>query len=82
MMSNPDKIQTNRVFEKSIPLIHKCMNERVSITLLLSTLKLIERGLIKEADDLIKFMERRAELNPNRSQDAQRIRELILQSYF
>jgi len=58
------------------------MNERISITLLLSTLKLIERGLIKEADDLVKFMERRAEINPNRTHDAQRIREMILQSYF
>ena len=81
-MESSDKIRNNRVFEKSIPLIHKCLEERISITMLLSTLKLMERGLIKEVEELNKFMKKRAELNPHRSHDAERIRELIETSYF
>jgi hypothetical protein len=50
--------------------------------MLLSTLKLMERGLIKEVEELNKFMKKRAELNPHRSHDAERIRELIETSYF
>ena len=81
-MVAPDKIRNNGVFEKSIPLIHKCLKDRVSITLLLSTLKLIERGYIKEEEDLNEFMKRRKEINPKYSEDAEKIKELILDSYF
>jgi len=82
MMVTPDKIRDNRVFEKSIPLIHKCLKDRVSITLLLSTLKLIERGYIKEEKDLETFMQKRKEINPKYTEDAEKVKELILESYF
>ena len=81
-MVTPDNIRNNRVFEKSIPLIHKCLRDRVSITLLLSTLKLIERGYIKGEKDLDSFMEKRKELNPKYIEDAEKVKELILESYF
>ncbi|MCE7738434.1 MAG: hypothetical protein KAU62_00020 [Candidatus Heimdallarchaeota archaeon] len=81
-MVAPDNIRNNRVFEKSIPLIHKCLRDRVSITLLLSTLKLIERGYIKGEKDLDSFMEKRKELNPKYIEDAEKVKELILESYF
>ncbi|MHA1217514.1 MAG: hypothetical protein ACTSSN_09325 [Candidatus Heimdallarchaeaceae archaeon] len=81
-MVTPDNIRNNRVFEKSIPLIHKCLKDRVSITLLLSTLKLMERGYIKGEEDLDSFMERRIELNPKYIEDAEKVKELILESYF
>ena len=81
-MVTPDKIRDNRVFEKSIPLIHKCLKDRVSITLLLSTLKLIERGYIKEEKDLEIFMQKRKEINPKYTEDAEKVKELILESYF
>ncbi|MCE7748898.1 MAG: hypothetical protein GPJ51_10895 [Candidatus Heimdallarchaeota archaeon] len=81
-MVTPDKIRNNRVFEKSIPLIHKCLKDRVSITLLLSTLKLMERGYIKGEEDLDSFMEKRKELNPKYTEDAEKVKELILESYF
>jgi hypothetical protein len=81
-MVSPDKIRNNGVFEKSIPLIHKCLKDRVSITLLLSTLKLIERGYIKEEKDLESFMQKRTEINPKYTEDAEKVKELILESYF
>ncbi len=81
-MVTPDNIRNNRVFEKSIPLIHKCLRDRVSITLLLSTLKLMERGYIKGEKDLDSFMEKRIELNPRYIEDAEKVKELILESYF
>lgn len=81
-MVAPDNIRNNRVFEKSIPLIHKCLKDRVSITLLLSTLKLMERGYIKGEEDLDSFMEKRKELNPKYTEDAKKVKELILESYF
>ena len=81
-MVSPDNIQNNRVFEKSIPLIHKCLKDRISITLLLSTLKLVERGYIKGEEDLDSFMEKRIEINPKYTNDAEKVKELILESYF
>jgi hypothetical protein len=81
-MVTPDKKRPNRVLERSIPLIHECLEERISITMLLSTLGLMERGLIKEVEDLDSFMKRRAELNPDRTRDAERIKELITKLYF
>jgi hypothetical protein len=63
-------------------LIHECLEERISITMLLSTLGLMERGLIKEVEDLNSFMKRRVELNPDRTHDAERIKELITSIYF
>ncbi|MBY9001247.1 MAG: hypothetical protein KGD64_10055 [Candidatus Heimdallarchaeota archaeon] len=58
------------------------MSEKVSISLLLSTLKLMDMGLIKEVEDLNSFMEKRVEINPNRLQDVEKIRRMILNSYF
>jgi hypothetical protein len=81
-MVTTDKKRLNKVFERSIPLIHECLEERISITMLLSTLGLMERGLIKEVEDLNSFMKRRVELNPARSHDAERIKDLITKLYF
>lgn len=81
-MVTADKKRPTKVFERSIPLIHECLEERISITMLLSTLGLMERGLIKEIEDLDSFMKRRAELNPERTHDAERIKELITRIYF
>ncbi len=77
-----DKMRNNKVFERSIPLIHKCLEDKISITLLLSTLKLLERGYIKEVEDLDSFMKRRKELNPRYTDDAEKVKEMILRSYF
>ncbi|MHA1198572.1 MAG: hypothetical protein ACTSQF_04385 [Candidatus Heimdallarchaeaceae archaeon] len=82
MMVASDKIHNNKVFERSIPLIHKCLEDKVSVTLLLSTLKLLERGYIKEIDDLDTFMDRRKELNPKYTDDVEKVKEMILKSYF
>lgn len=82
MMVTSDKIHNNDVFERSIPLIHKCIRDKVSVTLLLSTLKLLERGYIKEIEDLDSFMQRRKEINPKYSNDIEKVKEMILQSYF
>ncbi len=81
-MVTTDKKRPTKVLERSIPLIHECLEERISITMLLSTLGLMERGLIKEVEDLDSFMKRRAELNPDRTHDAERIKELITRIYF
>lgn len=81
-METSDNIRVSKIFEKSIPLIHRCMSEKVSISLLLSTLKLMDMGLIKEVEDLNSFMEKRVEINPNRLQDVEKIRGMILNSYF
>jgi hypothetical protein len=77
-----DKIRNNKVFERSIPLIHQCLRDKVSVTLLLSTLKLLERGYIKEVEDLDTFLQRRKDINPKYSEDVEIIKEMILQSYF
>ncbi|MHA1738004.1 MAG: hypothetical protein ACTSWD_05405 [Candidatus Heimdallarchaeota archaeon] len=58
------------------------MKEKVSISLLLSTLKLMDMGLIKEVEDLDSFMEKRVEINPNRLQDVEKIKSMILTRYF
>ncbi len=81
-MDSSDNIRDSRIFEKSIPLIHRCMKEKVSISLLLSTLKLMNMGLIKEVEDLNSFLEKRIELNPNRLQDAEKIKGMIVHRYF
>ena len=82
MMSDSDNKPESRVFKKSIPLIHECLNERVSITLLLSTLQLIDRGLITEEEELNAFMRKRMELNPKSTYDVEKVKDLILKSYF
>ncbi len=81
-MDTSDNIRESRIFEKSIPLIRRCMKEKVSISLLLSTLKLMDMGLIKEVEDLNSFMEKRIEINPNRLHDVERIKGMILNNYF
>lgn len=81
-MDASDNIRDSRIFENSIPLIHRCMKEKVSISLLLSTLKLMDMGLIKEVEDLDSFMEKRVEINPNRLQDVEKIKSMILTRYF
>ncbi len=81
-MDTSDNIRESRIFQKSIPLIHRCMREKVSISLLLSTLKLMDMGLIKEAEDLNSFLEKRIEINPNRIHDVEKIRGMILNNYF
>ena len=81
-MVTSDNIRESRIFEKSIPLIRRCMKEKVSISLLLSTLKLMDMGLIKEVEDLNSFMKKRVEINPNRLQDVEKIRSMILNNYF
>ena len=82
MMVASDKIRNNKVFERSIPLIHQCLKDKVSVTLLLSTLKLLERGYIKEEEDLDTFMNRRKEINTKYTDDVEKVKEMILESYF
>ncbi len=81
-MDTSDNIRGSRIFEKSIPLIRRCMKEKVSISLLLSTLKLMDMGLIKEVEELNTFMDQRVEINPNRLQDVEKIKGMILNNYF
>ena len=81
-MDSSDNIRDSRIFEKSIPLIRMCMKEKVSISLLLSTLKLMNMGLIKEVEDLNSFLEKRIELNPNRIHDVEKIKGMIVHRYF
>ncbi len=81
-MSYPDNNPEKGVFRKSLPLINECLKEKISITLLLSTLQLMDRGLIKEEEDLESFLRNRKELAPQKSYDVERIKEMILKSYF
>ncbi|MCK4972238.1 MAG: hypothetical protein KAS52_02895 [Candidatus Heimdallarchaeota archaeon] len=81
-MDSSDNIRDSRIFEKSIPLIRRCMKEKVSISLLLSTLKLMDMGLIKEVEDLNSFLEKRIEINPNRIHDVEKIKGMIVNRYF
>ncbi len=81
-MSYPDNNPEKGIFRKSLPLINECLKEKISITLLLSTLQLMDRGLIKEEEDLESFLRNRKELNPQKSYDVERIKEMILKSYF
>jgi len=81
-MDTSNNIRESRILQKSIPLIRRCMREKVSISLLLSTLKLMDMGLIKEVEDLNSFLEKRIEINPNRLYDVEKIKGMILNSYF
>ena len=81
-METSDNIRESMIFAKSIPLIRRCMREKISVSLLLSTLKLMDMGLIKEVEDLDNFMEKRIEINPNRINDVEKIRSMIAASYF
>ncbi|MHA1259732.1 MAG: hypothetical protein ACTSSG_13120 [Candidatus Heimdallarchaeaceae archaeon] len=77
-----DKKSGTRFFETSIPLVRKCLNEKMSISLLLSTLQMMAKGYIKEKDELEKFMSKRAELNPSKTSEVEKIKDMIINYYF
>ncbi|MHA1398625.1 MAG: hypothetical protein ACTSSF_13105 [Candidatus Heimdallarchaeaceae archaeon] len=54
----------------------------MSISLLLSTLQMMAKGYIKEKDELEKFMSKRAELNPSRTSEVEKIKDMIINYYF
>lgn len=81
-MAGSDKNIGGTFYERSIPLIRRCLNEKISITVLLSTLQMIDKGYISGKEELESYMARRAELNPTRSSDVEKIRDILLIHYF
>lgn len=66
---------------KSINLIHKCRREKISVLLLLNTLRLIDIGQIKKMDDLNNYLEDRTDSYPKYIQDAEKIKRILKESY-
>ena len=62
----------------SINLIHKCRREKISVLLLLNTLRLIDKGQIKKMDDLNNYLEDRIDSYPKYTQDAEKIKRKAL----
>lgn len=69
------------IFAKSINLIHKCRREKISTLLLFNTLRLIDKGLIKNLEDLNDYLEERIDSYPKYIQDAEKIKKILEESY-
>jgi len=65
----------------SINLIHRCRREKISVLLLLNTLRLIDKGQIKKMDDLNNYLEDRIDSYPKYIQDAEKIKRMLKESY-
>ncbi len=75
------KSDNSYFFAKSINLIHRCRREKISLLLLLNTLRLIDKGQIKKMDDLNNYLEDRTDSYPKYIQDAEKIKKMLEESY-
>lgn len=66
---------------KSINLIRRCRREKISVLLLLNTLRLIDKGQIKKMGDLNNYLEDRIDSYPKYIQDAEKIKRMLKESY-
>ncbi|MHA1865318.1 MAG: hypothetical protein ACTSVB_02290 [Candidatus Heimdallarchaeaceae archaeon] len=66
--------------ERIIPLISLCKQEKISISLLLSSLRLIEKGLIRKQSELNEYLKRRAKYEPRILKDIEKVERLIVEN--
>ena len=65
---------------QAINLISKCRKNKLNVSLLITVLRLIDRGLIRHTDDLGKYLNKRVERSPRYNVDAKKIEEMLSSS--
>ena len=80
-MDPKSNMYTSSIFERSLPLIRKCREENISIDLLMTTLRLIDRGILKNQQDIDFYLSKRAKNSPLYQSQAQKIKEMIVSSF-
>lgn len=66
--------------EKIIPLISHCKEERISITLLFNSLRLIDKGFIKKQSELHSYLTRRAKYEPGIRKDIEKVETVLVEN--
>ncbi|MHA1687214.1 MAG: hypothetical protein ACTSYD_12550 [Candidatus Heimdallarchaeaceae archaeon] len=79
MNSNSNRFTS--ILERSLPLIRKCREENISIDLLITTLRLIDRGMLKNYQDIEFYLSKRAKNSPLYQVQAEKIKEMIASSF-
>ncbi|GAI77834.1 unnamed protein product [marine sediment metagenome] len=65
----------------SINMIHRCKREKISVLLLLNTIRLIDKGQIKKMEDLDNYLKDRIDSYPKYILDTEKIKKMLEESY-
>lgn len=72
---------TSPLIKRSIPLVKLCKEQNISIDLLLTTIRLIDRGLLKSRRDIDKYLTMRSQRSVFYQTQAEKVKRLIVEAF-